>query len=246
MEIHPDKVALYIRWSTDDQAAGTTLDVQMEGCRHYALSQGWLVRDDLIFIDDGYSGGSLDRPALTRLRRLVQEHQVECVVCYKLDRLSRSVLDTVNLVLEEWDDLCHVKSAREPIDTASHAGKMFFYTLVSYAEWERSLIRERTASGRLRRAQEGRWAAGRPPYGYTKDDGRRLTPHPEEAPVVARIFREYISGKGSGLIAARLNADGIPFRGKSWRAGGVKRVLENPVYNGELIYGATRANPRYK
>jgi hypothetical protein len=61
--IDPDRVAIYIRWSTDDQGDGTTLDVQMEGCRHYALSQGWNVTEDLIFIDDGYSGGSLDRPA---------------------------------------------------------------------------------------------------------------------------------------------------------------------------------------
>jgi site-specific DNA recombinase len=245
-EINSDKVAIYIRWSTEDQGEGTTLDVQLDGCKHYLQSQGWHFHDDLVFVDDGYSGGSMDRPALDRLRKLVQKRRVECVVCYKLDRLSRSVVDTVNLVLEEWDDLCHVKSAREAIDTTTHAGKMFFYTLVSYAEWERSLIRERTASGRVRRAQEGRWAAGKPPYGYVSGQDKRLALNPEEAPVVERIFREYQSGKGSHTIAHDLNQDGILYRGKVWRTGAVKRLLNNPVYCGDLIFGVTRVNPKWK
>ncbi|HYG60927.1 MAG TPA: recombinase family protein, partial [Symbiobacteriaceae bacterium] len=245
MQVDPDRVAIYIRWSTEDQAEGTTLEVQREACTHYVLSQGWRVSHDLIFIDDGCSGGTLDRPALARLRHLVKEGRIQAVVVYRLDRLSRSVVDTVNLVLQEWDGLCHVKSAREPIDTASQAGRMFFYTLVSYAEWERAAIRERTSAGRLRRAAEGRWAAGRPPFGYQLDAEHRLALHPEEAPVVARIFREYLAGKGSPAIAFELAREGAPFRGRIWWAGAVKRVLENPVYCGELRYGITRANPRH-
>jgi site-specific DNA recombinase len=101
--IDPDKVAIYIRWSTDDQSDGTTLEVQQEGCKHYLLSQGWVVNEDLIFVDDGWSGGNLERPAMTRMRTLVRAGKVDCVVVFKLDRLSRSVIDMVNLVLEEWD-----------------------------------------------------------------------------------------------------------------------------------------------
>jgi site-specific DNA recombinase len=245
--IDPDRVAIYIRWSTDDQGDGTTLDVQMEGCRHYALSQGWNVTEDLIFIDDGYSGGSLDRPAMTRLREAVQRGEVDCVIVFKLDRLSRSVVDTVNLVLEEWDDLCHVKSAREPIDTTNHAGKMFFYMLVSYAEWERSVIKERTWSGRLKRAQEGRNPGFNAPYGYRVGaTPGTLEIVPEEAAVVRRIYQLYLTGLGMLAIVRTLAEDGLLFReGRAWNESTVRHILANPVYAGDLVWGVRQRNPRY-
>lgn len=245
--IDPDKVAIYIRWSTDDQGDGTTLDVQMEGCRHYALSQGWNVNADLIFIDEGYSGGSLDRPAMARLRAAVRAGKVDCVIVFKLDRLSRSVVDTVNLVLEEWDDLCHVKSAREPIDTTNHAGKMFFYMLVSYAEWERNVIRERTYSGRVKRAQEGRNPGLNAPYGYRVGPSTgTLEIVPEEAAVVRRIYRMYCDGYGARTIFNRLNAEGIRFRGgRLWTDSTTRHILTNPIYAGDLVWGRRVNNPRY-
>ncbi|HWI61210.1 MAG TPA: recombinase family protein, partial [Symbiobacteriaceae bacterium] len=86
-KIEADRVAAYIRWSTDDQSDGTTLDVQKESCMHYIKSQGWQFREDLCFIDDGYSGGTLDRPAMTALRQAVKAGNIQCVVVYKLDRL---------------------------------------------------------------------------------------------------------------------------------------------------------------
>jgi site-specific DNA recombinase len=237
--IRPDRVAIYIRWSTDDQSEGTTLDVQLEGCRHYVLSQGWQHSPSLLFIDDGWSGGSLARPALTRLREAVQQGQVDCVVVFKIDRLSRNVVDTVNLVLREWDGKCHVKSAREAIDTATQQGRMFFYTLISFAEWERSVIRERTMAGRLRRLQEGRNPGFRPPYGL----GTGPTPGSfvllaHEAAVVQRIFAMYSRGLGYKAIAVALSRDGIAFRdGRPWSAQTVAAVLRNPIYTGRLAYG---------
>ncbi|MDF2629673.1 MAG: hypothetical protein K0R39_3504 [Symbiobacteriaceae bacterium] len=243
--IRPDRVAIYIRWSTDDQGEGTTLDVQLDGCRHYALSQGWQYSPALLFIDDGYSGGTLDRPALSRLREAVQRGQVDCLVVFKIDRLSRNVVDTVNLVLREWDGKCHVKSAREAIDTATQQGKMFFYTLISFAEWERSVIRERTMSGRLRRLHEGRNPGFRPPYGL------RTGPAPGtfevvagEALVVQRIFALYSRGLGYKAIAVALGEDGIRFRdGRPWSAQTVSAVLRNPIYAGRLAYGRRSRGP---
>lgn len=114
-----DKVAIYIRWSTEDQGEGTTLDVQLEACRAYMASQGWSYREELVYVDDGVSGATMERPALTRLRAAVAQGQVECVVVYKLDRLSRSVADTARLVMDEWEGICSVKSAREPIEVGS-------------------------------------------------------------------------------------------------------------------------------
>jgi len=240
-EIAPDKVAIYIRWSTEDQGEGTTLEVQLQGCRHYLLSQGWQVREDLIFIDDGHSGATLERPALGRLRRAVGDGGVACVVVYKLDRLSRSVADTARLCMDEWDGICWVKSAREPIDTTSQAGRMFFYTLMNYAEWERSVIRDRTHSGRLRRAQEGRSPGITLPYGY---EGA-FTVVPEEAEVVRGIFAAYRSGLGVLAIVADLNRRGVRFRnGRPWQHNTVAYLLANPAYVGDLVWGRRMLNPR--
>jgi site-specific DNA recombinase len=235
----PTKIAAYIRWSTDDQSDGTTLEVQRESCMHYIKAQGWEFRDDLTFIDDGYSGGSLDRPAMRQLRQAVAEGRIACVVVYKLDRLSRSVLDTVNLVLEEWEGKCHVKSTREPIDTTSPSGKMFFYMLVSYAEWERSVIRERTLSGKKKRAEQGKNPGMVLPYGLVKGAKPGDVVEDEaQGAVVRRIFRDYAGGKGLLTIAEELNREGAPTKaGTPWRASSILYMLKNEAYKGVLIYG---------
>lgn len=244
--IRPDHVAIYIRWSTDDQGDGTTAEVQRDGCKHYILSQGWTFNPDLLFVDDGWSGGDLNRPGLSRLREAVKRGLVDCVVVFKIDRLSRNVVDTVNLVLREWDGRCHVKSAREAIDTATPAGKMFFYTLVSFAEWERSVIRDRTQSGKLKRLQEGRNPGFRPAYGLKAGAAPgSFAAVPEEADIVRLIFQKYLTGQGYKAIAVHLNERGIRFRGgRPFSARTVYEVLINPIYTGTLVYGRRITNPR--
>ncbi len=245
-EIRPDKVAIYIRWSTDDQGDGTTLEVQKEGCQHYVLSQGWRVTPSLIFIDDGYSGGTLNRPKMDELRTAVKAGEVDCVVVYKLDRLSRSVMDTVNLVLGEWDGRTYLKSAREPIDTTTAMGKQFFYMLVSYAEWERSVIKERTFSGKVKRAKEGRYTGGPVPLGYrVSGQAGILEIDPVKAGIVHRIFRMYLEEVGTYRIAETLNGDGVPSpMGGKWNVQTILKILKNPVYAGKLVYGKLTTNHR--
>lgn len=245
-DIRPDHIAIYIRWSTEDQGDGTTLEVQKEGCTHYVLSQGWRVRDDLVYVDDGYSGGSLDRPAMTALRKAIRRGDVDCVVVYKLDRLSRSVVDTVNLVLSEWEDITYVKSAREPIDTTSPMGKQFFYMLVTYAEWERSVIRDRLFSGRQKRAEQGRSPGIPRPYGYANQHGEFVIV-PEEAKVVQETFTLAAEGHSVRQITLHLNEKGYPTkRGGRWNTSMVSKMLRNPIYMGRLVWGRTRINPRHK
>jgi len=245
--IRPDRVAIYIRWSTEDQAEGTTLEVQREACEHFVRSQGWQVRADLLFVDDGCSGGNLRRPALTALRSAIRAGAVDCAVCFKLDRLSRCVVDTVNLVLEEWEGRCFFKSAREAIDTTTPAGKMFFYLLASYAEWERNVIRERTMSGRVARARQGRWVQGPPPYGYRKDAEKRLVIHAPEAGVVRAIYAGYCAGRTLADIVRRLRAEGAPGpQGPGvWSKPLVRAILSNPAYMGVLLLGRRKTNPRH-
>lgn len=247
-EVNPAKIAVYIRWSTDDQTDGTTLEVQLDGCRHYVMSQGWVMSENLTFIDDGQSGATLDRPALKRLREAVKRGDVDGVVVYKLDRLSRNVLDLLRLVLEEWDGLSCVRSAREPVDTDTQAGKMFFYTLASFAEWERSVIRERTLSGKIRRAEEGKNPGMRPPYGYRAGDvPGTFEIVPAEAELVRRIYRMYLGGMGARRIVENLNNDGLTFReGRPWTTTTVMWALDNPAFKGDLVYGGRKRNKRRK
>lgn len=238
--IRPDKVAIYVRWSTEEQTDGTTLQVQLEACQAFLVSQGWTPNPQLTFVDDGYSGGTLDRPAMKTLRKACGQNSVDCVVVFKIDRLSRSVLDTVNLVLNEWGDKVYLKSAREPIDTTTAMGKQFFYMLISYAEWERNVIRERTMSGRLKRAQQGRHVF-KPPFGYALGDqkGDRVVVT-EEASLVLQIYDRYLGGMGDRQISSWLNQQGYRTKqGKLWHPNMVKNLLTNPIYAGTLQFGRT-------
>lgn len=239
--ISPDKVAVYIRWSTDDQGEGTTLETQLERCKHFLISQGWRFHDRLVYIDDGYSGGTLDRPALSRLRADVANGLVDCAVVYRIDRLSRSVIDIVELVLREWEGRCYVKSTSEDVNTLTPAGKMFFYILISFAEYERNVIRERTMNGKIKRAEQGLNPGFRPPFGYTRGESAgafRVVAH--EASVVRRIFGLYVQGNGPSQIGELLNMEQTLRRGALWNPLMIRRVLTNPTYVGRLEYGKTQ------
>jgi site-specific DNA recombinase len=260
-DVRPQSVALYIRWSTDEQTEGTTLETQRERCSLYVRSQGWQVNEELIFIDDGYSGGSLERPAMTKLRHLIKERKIDCVVTYSLDRLSRSVADTVQLVQHEWLGKCVFRSASQPISTedGNPTGQLIFNILASFAEFERALIRERTHSGLVRRAKQGKYPGTRvPPLGYRRDgkgnlvidsigaDGTLQGP----AAIVHKIFELATMGpigQGPTLVARALIEKGIPSpSGGPWWTQAIRTILQNPVYSGELVYGRRRVNPAHR
>ncbi len=242
MDIRPDHVAIYVRWSTDDQGSGTTLEVQRDRCMHFVASQGWIFREDFLFVDDGQSGGSLDRPAMIRLREMVRTREVDCVVVYKIDRLSRNLVDAVSLVLREWRGHCHLKSATEPLDTMTDLGRAIFGILATFADFERSMIRERTSSGKERRIRDGAQAHGKPAYGYRLDPDHRgqWLEHPDEAAILRRMFALVAEGWSLNRVVRQLNAEGVPTRfGREWNTGTVAHSLRNRVYIGEVVYGRT-------
>ena len=246
--IRTDAVAIYVRWSTEEQGEGTTLQEQSERCKSYVASQGWRVNEDLIFVDDGYSGASLTRPAMAQLRQLIRKGQVDCVVTLKIDRLSRSLVDCVDLVLREWVGVCHFKTVSQPVNTTDELGRMFFAMLAGFAEYERALIRERTFSGLLRRVKEGNfWGAGKAPYGYTRVAKGQLAVNAQEAGIVRLIFQMGAGeGHGSAAIASRSMPGNPRPRGKGWWSHTVRHLLQNRIYIGILEYGKRYVDQRVK
>ena len=250
-KIDPKKVAVYVRWSTDEQENGTTLEVQTESCQYFIKSQGWEFDPNLVYVDDGYSGGNTERPALTTLRKAIEAGEIQAVVVYKLDRLSRRVVDCVKLVREEWYGRCSLFSTAERFDTESPVGKMIFNILISFAEFERDVIRDRTQSGKKKRASQGRNAGHKYIYGYRRgqDGGYELDGYDPAtgsfsgaAAVARRIFTDYLSGASTIQIANGLTSDGIPspLGANNWRTSTVARILDNPSYAGTYRYGISQ------
>jgi len=246
INIDPNKVAIYVRWSTDEQAEGTTLTIQLERSKQFILSQGWTISEDLIYIDEGYSGGTLDRPAIKKLRKDVDNGLIDCVVIFKLDRLSRNIVDTVNLVLEEWDDTAYIKSVTEPFDTSQQIGRQILTMLAGFAEWERYNIKLRTFEGKIETVEKGFSPGIKPPFGFRIGEKTGTFEIVEqEANIVKRIFREYRNGKGTSLICTELNNEGIQFGvGKKWNSNTIAYMLSNQLYIGRLIYGKLQNNPK--
>lgn len=229
--------AIYIRWSTDDQGSGTTLDRQREACLKLAADRGLTVQPQHIFIDDGVSGAEMNRPALNRMRRLIEAGIISLVIVYKLDRLARRPYIAYNLV-EEWRGKASIISVVEShIDTSTTVGQLGFDIALAFANHERNNTRDLTLAGKRRRAAEGRNPGIPPAYGYRIAD-KRFVVVEDEAAVVRRIFDEYIhNGKTDGQIARMLNDAGIRTRhGGQWHVSAIQRILRNPAYKGTLVY----------
>lgn len=207
-----------------------------------------MVREDLTFIDEGYTGANLERPAIKRLRQTVEAGLIDCVVSYKLDRLSRNLVDTVNLVRQEWAGKCIYRSATEGFDTSSDSptGGLIFNILASFAEFERAVIRDRTWAGTLRRMKEGMYISGVVPFGYERAGKGQLQVKPGQADTVRRIFQMALDNivASSTSIARQLNEEGIPGPGSGmWWSSSVRRILQNPVYTGTVVYGRRNMSP---
>lgn len=194
-------IALYCRVSTDEQVHGFSIDSQKERLEAYCKSQGW--EDYLFFIDDGYSGTNMERPALKRMIRYIEAGRISTVLVYKLDRLGRKQKDVLFL-LEDIFDTAGVafKSATEPFDTSTPLGKAMLGILAVFAQLERDTIIERVTAGRQQRLRRGLWAGGRVPFGYRWDQEKQeLIIVPEQAELVRKAFKMYLKGHSRLYIA---------------------------------------------
>lgn len=236
------RVVIYARVSTDAQERdGTSLETQIEACESFAHASGWTV---LHRIRDTASGFILERPGLDRLRDLVRSQQVDAVLAYTVDRLSRNQ-NHIGILFDEVSSFgLRLEFATETFEDTA-VGRFILAARAFVAEIEREKIRERTMRGKARRALAGKLpqGTGRGIYGYTYDPetGRRLPTEPQ-ATVVHRIFEEFATGGSIIGIANRLNADGVPtLLGKHWHSATLFRMLKNPAYAGHTYYRRTKA-----
>ena len=245
------KTALYLRVSTEDQAKeGYSLQVQREVLEAFAKKEGFEVYK--VYSDDGISGYTSDRPALNALLADAKSGKFGLVLVSKLDRFSRNLRDLLNLV----DELCSYgagfKSAGEPFDTTTSAGKLMFQQLGSFAEFERNRIAERVFPGMVKGVQQGNWQGARyAPYGYTYNKAAKLLEiAPDEAEVVRRIYALYLEGKSTLAIGATLTKKGVRNRkGNYFGTKVIGDILKNPIYTGKIVwnthhYDKTKKTPK--
>ncbi|MGG5824095.1 recombinase family protein, partial [Falsiroseomonas sp. HW251] len=205
------RCAVYTRKSTDEglEKEFNTLDAQREACEAYVASQraeGWvLVRDR--YDDGGFSGGTLERPALQRLLRDVETDRVDVIVVYKIDRLSRSLMDFAKLVEAMEAHGVTFVSVTQSFNTTTSMGRLTLNILLSFAQFEREVIGERIRDKFAASRARGMWMGGKVPLGYDVAN-RKLVVNEAEAPRVRRVFELFVE-TGSGVeTVRRLQAEG--------------------------------------
>jgi site-specific DNA recombinase len=245
--------AIYTRKSTDEGLARdfNSLDNQRERAEAFIDSQrdqGWTVVADR-YDDGGFSGGNTDRPALKRLLADIEHGQIDTVVVYKLDRISRSLLDFLSLLrfFEKHD--VDVVSVTEPVNTNTPMGRAFINVLLSFAQMEREVAAERTRHKVQAARRRGKWTGGMPPLGYdVAPEGGKLVVNKDEAQSVRSIFELYAEKPSLVEISQELNRRG--WKRKSWTTKDGKRresrpwdrkttsnFLRDPIYIGKIRLG---------
>lgn len=231
------RAAIYIRVSTEHQAEeGFSLDAQLERLRAFCTSQDWSVAS--VYTDNGFSAKDTQRPELQRMLSDVRANKIDVVLVYKLDRLTRSVLDLYELLNEFTRYNVGFRSATETYDTTTAVGRLFITLVASLAQWERETIAERTKMGQIEMTKQGKWSGGHTPFGYNYTDGKLIV-NELHAVVVREIYRRYTTGEGTVKILQWLNDPKGPQAAphNRWTQNALKYVLRNPLYAGFVRYG---------
>lgn len=228
------KVALYSRVSTEQQIDNYSIPLQRERLEAFCTSKGWTHTQE--YIDAGYSGSNLNRPALQQLQKDIKNKKINMVIVYRLDRLSRSQRDTLYLIEEVF--LPHEVefiSLSETIDTTTAFGRAAIGVLSVFAQLERETILERLRSCHHKMVrEEGLWSGGSAtaPYGYTRLARGELVVNEEERQHIVRIFEDYIKLKSYTKVQDQLEKEGFT-RIKVKR---LVHLLQNRVYIGEVSF----------
>jgi len=218
-----------------------TLDAQREACEAYIASQrseGWVATRDR-YDDGGFSGGNLERPALKELLTDIEDGLVDVVVVYKIDRLSRSLMDFSKLVeIFDRNGVTFV-SVTQSFNTTTSMGRLTLNILLSFAQFEREVIGERIRDKVAASRKRGIWMGGYVPLGYDAVD-RKLLVNDTEAALVRHIFERFVELGSATVLARELRRDGYRNKqGKLIDKGYLYRLLKNRVYCGEAVHKGT-------
>ncbi len=245
------RCAIYTRKSSEEglEQDFNSLHAQREACSAYVLSQaseGWKEIGEA-YDDGGLSGGNMDRPGLQRLLTDIRAGLIDIVVVYKVDRLTRSLLDFAKLV-EAFDaaDTSFV-SVTQSFNTTTSMGRLTLNMLLSFAQFEREVTAERIRDKIAASKAKGMWMGGTPPLGYAPD-GRSLAIVEEHAAIIRDIFARYLRLGNVRLLTAQLLEEGIraprrqrlsgsTFGGVGFSRGQLYMILKNPVYLGKIRHG---------
>ena len=215
------RCAIYTRKSSEEglQQDFNSLDAQRESAEAYVRSQaheGWTCLEDR-YDDGGFSGGNTERPALKRLMADIDSGRIDCVVVYKVDRLSRSLLDFARLMEVFERHSVSFVSVTQAFHTGNSMGRLMLNVLLSFAQFEREIISERTRDKIAATRRKGKYSGGRPVLGYDvlqAPGGSRLVVNEDEAERVRQIFDLYLDRHSLVATAAELNRRG--WRTKQW------------------------------
>jgi len=249
----PIRYAIYTRQSAEKLADFSSCEAQFHTCRDFlkAMNDPLLHWCGQHFDDEGQSGSTLDRPAMHKLRKVVDLGGIDRIYAVALDRITRSMRDAV-VLLEEFEKAgVGVHFVHQPELTFGAQGRFLRHVLAAFAEFERDMIATRIAESRVYLKHHGRRLAGKVPYGYDADPiTKQLAPNPTEAPRVADIFRRAAEGQVAREIASAMNDLGWPTKvyhskrsgkttgGGKWTARQINDTLRNPVYIGCFADGS--------
>jgi len=230
-------IALYARQSVERENS-ISCETQLEYCKS-ALKPD--ERDERIvtFVDNGYSGGNIDRDGFQRMMKQIQQHQISKVIVYKLDRISRSLNDFVNILQEFKAHNVEFVSSQESFDTASPYGELIVKILMVFAEFERTSIINRITQAYAHRSEMGFYMGGRQPYGFelvpaviNNIKTKKLNPIPSEAEQIRYIFEVYAQENISlrRLLNVLIAENQKPLNGSGWTTAKLSALLKNPIY----------------
>ena len=234
------RCAVYTRKSTDEglEKEFNSLDAQRESCEAFIASQrpeGWLLVPDY-YDDGGVSGATLERPALQRLLRDIEADRVDVIVCYKIDRLSRSLMHFAKLV--ETFDAHNVTfvSVTQSFNTTTSMGRLTLNILLSFAQFEREVIGERVRDKIAASKARGRWMGGPVPLGYDVRD-RKLVVNEADAATVRRVFEVFATIGSATLLVPALRVEGLLTKtGRPFDKGAIYKTLNLRTYLGQVTH----------
>ncbi len=250
MSVTTRRCAIYTRKSSDEglEQAFNSLDAQREACLAFIASQkgeGWKAISAR-YDDGGFSGGSMDRPALKQLLADVGAGLVDVIVVYKVDRLTRSLMDFAKIVEQLDGKGVSFVSVTQQFNTTSSMGRLTLNVLLSFAQFEREVTGERIRDKFAASKKKGMWMGGTPPLGYAPKD-RTLTIVPDEADLVCLIFRQYLELKSVNLLKRWLDTEGHRSKryvsktgkdhgGLTFFPGALYAILQNQIYLGRIVH----------